>query len=119
LPVDKAEKELVVAREKPGGIDQIGAVDRIQDVLEGHAGAKHLRGIGRYLKFGNLAALNEHARDTVEAVQARLEIIGGNLPQLGLRDCFRCEAISQDREAGEIEAMGFDSRSRGQSALNP
>ena len=68
---------------------------------------EQLRGIGHDVKLRFLPALHEHRRNSVQPVQARLDLIGRHLPQLGLRDVVGGQAVTNDRKAGERHAMRF------------
>src|SRR6185437_12596404 len=118
LPGDQAEEELMVALDQAGGIHQVGVLHRVKDVLHGDAGGLQLSGIGGDLEFGFLAALDEDRGDAIETVEAGLQIIGRELPELVLGDAVGGEAVAQDRKRCEGKAMrGNHGRSR-QAALH-
>ena len=80
---------------------------------------QQLRGIGRDVKFRLLPALHDHRGDAVQPVQARLDLIGRHLPQLGLRHAVGGQAVADDGKLGEGQAMRFDLRGGGKLRLHP
>ena len=64
-----------------GRLDDIGVLHSIDQVSEGYAGVLQARQVGNDVELGNLAALHGHGADAGDAVQRRLEIIGGDLPE--------------------------------------
>ena len=44
------------------------------------------RQVGHDVELGHLAALHDDGADAVDAVQRRLQVVGGDLPELRLRD---------------------------------
>ncbi len=107
LAADETEHEVVVVFEKSGRIDQIRAANGIQDLCNRDARGQKARGIGHHLKFGDTAALNDYRGDAVETVDARLQIIGRDFPELVGRKRVRRQAVANDGEYGEREAMCF------------
>ena len=73
-------------RSRPGESMRLVRRHRIENVGDGHAGRQQLGGIGRDVELGLLASLHQHRRDAIEAVQARLQFIGRQRPQLRLRN---------------------------------
>ena len=86
LPADQPEVELVVAFEKAGRVNQVGAPHRFEQVGNRNTRLQKLGGIGNDVKLRLLAALHNHARHAIQAVQAGLEFVRGQFPELGLRN---------------------------------
>ena len=55
---------------------------------DGDARGLHQREIRDDVKLRHLAALHQHRADAGDAIQRRLQIVGGNLPEL--RSAERC-----------------------------
>ena len=60
------------------------------------------------MKFRHLAALHGHCAHAIDAVQRRLQIVDGDLPQLGLRHGIRREAVAEDRKGRKGQPVGGD-----------
>ena len=60
------------------------------------------------MDFRLLAPLDEDTGHPVQPVQARLELIGCQLPELRLRNLIGRETVTNDWETREIEAMSLD-----------
>ena len=118
LAGDQAEEQLVIAVQQARRIDDVGAVDRRRRCRRSTSGAQHLRRIDRDVEFRPLPALDEHAGDAVQPIQPRLDVVGGQLPEIRLRHRVGRQAVADDREAREIEAMRLDLRGRRQAALH-
>ena len=73
------------------------------------------RQVGHHVILRHLAALHPHRAHAGHAVQRRLQIVGGNLPQPGLRNGIGCEAVAEDGEGGEGKPVGGDTRRRRQA----
>ncbi len=86
LRADEAEDELVVLLVEAGRVDDVGGLDGVDEVEEGDARGLQLREVGDDVELGNLAALDGDGADAVDAVERRLERVGGELPELRLRD---------------------------------
>src|SRR5712692_1455294 len=108
LAADEAENQLMIALNETGGVDEVRAANGIENVVDGNAGREEARGLGRHLKFGDAATLNENGGDAIEPVDARLEVVSGNFPKLVLRNGVGGQAVTEDGKRGESEAMGFD-----------
>ena len=105
---NQPEEELVVAGQQTGRIDDVRAIDGGQNIRNRHVGTQHLRGIDRHVDFRLLAPLDEDTGHPVQPVQARLELIGCQLPELRLRNLIGRETVTNDWETREIEAMSLD-----------
>ena len=77
-----------------------------------------LREIRDHVKLRHLAALHRHGADAEHAIERRLQVVGGDLPQLGLRDGVGGEAVAEDGKCGEGEPVGGDARRGGQRLLH-
>ncbi len=60
LPVDEAENKLMIFFQQTGGIDQVGASHRLQDVGNRDTGHQQLGRIGNNVKLRLLPALDQH-----------------------------------------------------------
>ena len=83
---DQSSEQLVVAADETGRVDDVRPVDRRRsrsaiDVF----GAQHPRRIDDDVELRPLAALNQHARDAGQAVEPRLDLVAGELPEILLR----------------------------------
>ena len=83
-----------------------------------HLGPQHLRRIDGDVEFRLLPSLDQDARHASQAVEPRLDVVGGQFPEIRLRNCVGREAVTDDREARKIEAMGLDLCGRRQAALD-
>ena len=117
LPADQTENQLMIIFDETGRVDQIGPADGLENIVDGDAGSEQARRLRHDLELRNAAALNENGSDAIEPVYARLEIVGGNLPQLALRNRVGGQAIAEDRERGEGQAVSFDLGCRRQFRL--
>ncbi len=71
--------------DQPGRIDHVAAADGVQNVGNGDGGLDQLGGVGLHLEFRYLPALHDHGRNAGQAVQPRLQFVGGQLPKRALR----------------------------------
>src|SRR4029079_9450576 len=94
LRIDEAEKQLVIPVQQPGRVDDVGAVDGVDDVGDRCFCPQHLGRIHGDVELGAVSALNQHARDAGQAVQPRLDLIRRQLPQIGLRHRIGREAVA-------------------------
>ena len=67
------------------------------------------------MELRDLAALHSDGADAGDAVERRFELVGGELPELGLRELIGGEAVAEDGEGGEGEAVGGDDGGGGKS----
>jgi len=58
LRVDEAKNELVIFFQQTGGIDQVSASHRFQDVGNGHTGHQQFGGVGDDMELRFLPALD-------------------------------------------------------------
>ena len=102
LAADQAEHELVVVLEQARRVDQVAAADRVEHGRDRDlTSATSFAGSGLHFELRLLAALHDDRRDAGHAVQARLEVVGRQLPQPRLRHRVRGQAVAHDRERGE------------------
>ena len=73
--------------------------------------------VGDDVVLGDLAALDDDGADAVEAIEGRLELVGGEFPEAGLRDGVGGESVAEDGEGGEGEAVGGDDGGGGERLL--
>src|SRR4029077_4475027 len=107
LPADETQHKLVTMLDQPRRIDEIGALDGVQDIRDGNPHRVEARRIRRDLKFGNAAALYDDGGNAIEAVQARFQVVGGNLPELVRRHGVGSEAVTNDGEDREGQPVRF------------
>src|SRR5258706_2619798 len=88
-------------------IDQIRALNGVQNVLDCDSRGEEAHWIRRYLKFGNAPALYDDGRNAVQPVESRLKGVGSNFPQLFRLDRFRRQALTNHGEDRESERMCF------------
>src|SRR6185312_12349185 len=69
-------------------------------------GILHQRQIWSDMKFRHLAALHHHCAHPRNPVKRRLQLVGGQLPQLGLGHGIRRETVTEDRKGSECEPVG-------------
>src|SRR5262249_10704071 len=117
LAADESEDEMVVTFDEAGRIDDVGAANGVEDVVDGDAGGDEARGIGRDLEFRDAAALNNYCCDAVQAIHARLDVVGGDFPKLVGRDAFGSEAVADDRKYSKRKAVRFNFRGGGKFGL--
>ncbi len=86
LRADEAEDELVVGFVEAGRVDDVGGLDGVDEVEERDAGGLQAREVGDDVELGDLAALDDDGADAGDAIERRLEVVGGELPELGLGD---------------------------------
>ena len=72
LTAHKREHQFVIVLEEPGGIHHVALRYGVEDVLNGDLRFEKLGRIRLDLKFGNLAALQHHHGNAVDAIEARL-----------------------------------------------
>src|SRR5580700_9495061 len=117
LAADQAQNELMVIFEQAGRIDEIRATNSVQNVGDGDTRGQQARGIRRNLKFRNAATLHDHCGDAIEAVEARLQVVGSNFPKIGLGDRVGRQAVTDDGQCCEGEAVALDFGGRRQFCL--
>ena len=118
LCVHQSEVQLMVLLQQAGRVDEVGAPHRVENVGDRDACRQQLRWIRSDVEFRLLSSLHQHRRDAVEAVQARLQFVGGHRPELGLRNRVGGEAVADDGKAGEGQAMRLDGGRRRQRGAN-
>ena len=104
-------------------VDDVGALHSIQQIQQGNAGGLQARRIGNDVELGDFAPLHDDGAYACDAIERRLEIVGGNLPQTGLRDggrpaILRRKRIAEDGERRKRETGGGDARRGRQRLLN-
>src|ERR1039457_2340777 len=70
------------------------------------------------MKLRLLSPLDKHSGYAIEAIEARLQIIGCHRPELRLRHRVGSQAIAENGKAGEVQAMRLDDRRRWQLGAN-
>jgi len=95
----------MIGLDEAGRIDHVAAADGVQDVGDGGAGLDQLGGVGLHLKLGHLAALHHDGRDAGLAVEARFDVVGGHLPDAGLRHRVGGEAVAHDGKAAKVRRL--------------
>ena len=118
LAGDQRQRELVIVLDQAGRIDHVGLRDRVQNAGHRHLRLQKLRGVGLDLEFGNLAALQHHHRHAVHAIEPRLDGVVGELPELRLRHGVRGQAVAENRERREGQAIGRQFRGGRQRGLH-
>ncbi len=76
------------------------------------------------MKLGNLAALNRYGADPIDPVEGRFQVVGGYLPQTGLRNrilspVVRRERVTENGKGSEGETVGGDAGGCGQRPRDP
>ena len=94
-------------------------VHRVENVLHADLGAQHLaRSPGVTWNSGCWPPCTSTVATPFEPVQPRLDLVGRQFPQMGLRNFVRGEAVAEDRETREVQPMAFDLRRRRQRGLD-
>ena len=101
LCTDEAQDQLMIGFVEAGRVHDIRSLDCIHKIGNGDTGAGKEREVGNDVELGNLAALDSDGADAGDAIERRLQVVGGDLPQLGLRDGVGGEAIAEDREKSQ------------------
>ncbi len=90
LAAHQREDQLMVLLVEAGRVDDVGRVDGVGEVEDGDAGGLQLGEVGDDVELGNSAALHRNRAHAVDAIERRLQIIGGDLPQAAsARPCSR------------------------------
>src|SRR6185437_4323101 len=118
LAAHQRQHQLMIAFEESGGIDEVGTLHRIQDVGDGDVRGQQFRRVGRDVEFRLLSALHQNCGHAVQPVQSRLDVVGGHLPELGLRNGRRSQAVPNDGKAGEGHAIRDHAGGRRQVRLD-
>src|SRR5206468_10148079 len=95
----------MIVFDKTRRVDEVGAADGIENIVDGGAGRKKASRLGHDLKFRNAAALHKDGSNAIEPVHARLDVVGGNLPKFVLRNGVGGQAVAENGKRGEGEAM--------------
>ena len=82
MSTDEPEHELVVVLDQTRRVHQVGAANRVENIGDGDAGGEKPGGIRSHLKLGYPPALDDDGGDTVEPVDARLQVVRRYFPQL-------------------------------------
>src|ERR1700733_569379 len=116
-PYERQHKLMVLWIEARG-VDGIGGANGIGKVEHRDTGGLEPGKVGLDVIFGHLAALNGHRRHAVNAIERRLERIGGQFPEVALGDAVvgRGKTVAEDRKGREGETVGGDLR-RGRQFL--
>ncbi len=84
LAADQAKHQLVFVLQQAGRIDQVGFPNGVQNIGNSDPRGVQPSGIRSDLELRHTAALDENKRHAVEPVDARLQIVGGDFPELAL-----------------------------------
>src|SRR5438477_7732323 len=107
----------MIVLDEPRRIDEVGAADGIENIVDGDARRKKASRFGHDLEFRNAATLNENGSDTIEPVDAWLDVVGGDFPKLVLWDGVRGEAVTKNRKGSKREAVRLNLGRRRQFRL--
>ena len=94
LRADEAEDQLMVGFVEAGRVDDVGGLDGVDEIEERDAGGLQAGEVGDDVELGDLSALHDDGADAVDAIERRLEVVGGDLPELRLRRRWRPPAGS-------------------------
>ncbi len=124
LGSDQAEDKLMVRLVQAGRVDDVRFLDRIHHFEQGYAGGLQAGEVGHDVELGHLTALHQDRADPVDAIEGRLQIVGGDLPQARLRNgvlaaIIRCERVAKNGKGREGQTVGGDVRSRRQRLRHP
>ncbi len=72
LTADQAQHQLMIAFDQTRRVNQIRPADGVQNIGDGDTCGEKPRGIRRYLKFGNAAALDDDRCNAIQPVEAWL-----------------------------------------------
>ena len=108
---------------EPRRIDDVGRLHTIHHIQQRDARGLQTRGIGNYVKLGNLASLHDDSAYSIDAIERRLQIVSSNLPKLSLRNSSRAsivrrQCIAEDRKGRKRKTVGRDTGGRGQCLGN-
>ena len=118
LRTDEAQDQLMIGFVEAGRIHDIGSLDCIHKIGNGDTSGGKKRKVGNDVELGNLAALDRYGAHAGDAIEGRLQVVGGDLPQPGLRDSVGGEAIAEDGESRKCEPVRRDARGRGKCLLH-
>ena len=86
-------------------------LDGVDEVEDGDAGGLQLRQVGDDVELGNLAALHGDGADAGDAIERRLAGRRSRAPRAAVCEtAIGGEAVAEDGEGGEGEAVGGDHR---------
>src|SRR5260370_11071345 len=118
LSADEAEDKLMVCLVEAGGFEQVGGVDGVDEIGDSDAGEQQFCAVGGDQELRYLAALHDDRADTGEAVERRLQVVGGDLPYAPWRDGVGGEAVGEDGEGREGEGNGGEPGRWGQGHVH-
>src|SRR5258708_2143337 len=110
--------QLVVLFKQSGRIDQVCRLYRIKDVRDRYRGFQQFRRIRRDLELGFGAALYHDRGHAAHAIQTRSDLVRCHLPELGLGNFVRCQAVTHNRKRSDCQSMALDLRSGGKLGRN-
>ncbi len=108
LRAHQAENELMIGLVESGRFNNIRGLNRVDEIRNRDVGRSEQGKIGHHVKLGHLPTLHDHGADASDAVQRRLQVVGRNLPELGLRHRVRCQTVAKNWESREGEPVGRD-----------
>src|SRR5450631_246818 len=118
LRANQAQNQLVIGFVQSWRVHNIRSLDRIHQVQYSDACGLHQRQVRDYVELGNLAALHGNCAYPRYAIQRRLQLVGGNLPQLRLWNGVGGQAVAEDWKRREGEPIGGHFHCRGQRLLH-
>src|SRR4029077_19753659 len=98
LSPDQSQDELMIAFKQAGRVDEVRALDRVENVSYRDARGEQPGRVGFDVKFRFLSSLNQHSRDAVQSIQAWLDVVGSKFPELSLRNRVGGQAVADDRK---------------------
>src|SRR5437879_1859822 len=98
----------MIVLDETGRVDEVRAPNGIKNVVDGDASGQKARRFRGHLEFGDTPTLNEDGGDAIESIHARLEVVGGDFPELILGNGVGGQAVAENGESGEGEAVRFD-----------
>ncbi len=91
-----------------GRVNDVGVLNRVDEVQNGDAGYLKFREIGDDVKFRNLAALHGDGRHASYAIERRSQLVRCQLPQFGLTDGVALQAVAEDGKRCKGQSVGGD-----------
>ena len=96
LSRNQAQIKLVVLREQAGRINEVRPIHRIQNFHDAHLRSEHSRRVHHDVKLRLLPSLHQNARNTAKPIQSRLDVVGGELPELRLWNFVGRQTVAND-----------------------
>ena len=118
LSADQSEHKLMVLLEQSRRVNQIGLLDRVENIGDRDTGSEQLRRIRLNVELRFLPALYHYRGNAIQAIQSRLELVRRHLPEPRLRYRLRRKAVANNRKAGEGHPPRINFRCRRQFRLH-